>query len=34
VIVTNNTLKAGNNTIRLTATTANGDANLDKVTLQ
>jgi hypothetical protein len=33
VIVTK-TLNAGNNTIRLTATTANGDANLDKVTVQ
>jgi lysophospholipase L1-like esterase len=28
------TLNAGNNTIRLTATTANGCANLDKVTVQ
>ncbi len=33
VIVTK-TLNAGNNTIRLTATTANGCANLDKVTVQ
>ncbi len=33
VIVTK-TLKAGNNTIRLTATTASGCANLDKVTVQ
>jgi len=33
VVITKN-LNAGNNTIRLTATTANGCANLDKVTVQ
>jgi hypothetical protein len=33
-VVVTKTLNAGNNTIRLTATTANGDANLDKVTVQ
>jgi hypothetical protein len=32
-VVVTKTLNAGNNTIRLTATTANGDANLDKVTI-
>ncbi len=33
-VVVTKTLNAGNNTIRLTATTANGCANLDKVTVQ
>jgi cellulose 1,4-beta-cellobiosidase len=33
-VVVTKTLNAGNNTIRLTATTANGDANLDKVSVQ
>lgn len=33
-VVVTKTLNAGNNTIRLSATTANGCANLDKVTVQ
>ncbi|MGH7958878.1 MAG: carbohydrate-binding protein, partial [Opitutaceae bacterium] len=33
-VIVSKTLNAGNNTIRLTATTANGCANLDKLTVQ